>query len=317
MHEGFDQRRTAVSASKDPTRGTRLGFLVDKISPGQTVTTDGRKDSSPSFPPPLPDGEFELVEVDAGDLWISRHDQVMRPFMQRAQTWERDVGKLLLSHVRPGCRFLDVGANIGYFSILIGKAAPGVVVDSVEPDPGHVRTLRFNLWSNRVAATVWPLALDNRDRYLHLSGNVNNLGDFRSGHVKPGVAGDEMSASGHRSDDEPSGWFVPAASGDELFGDRTFDLVKIDVQGWEFEVLLGLDGVLSRSSGVRVVTEFWPAALRATDRSPADVLARYRQLGYRIRVAAGEDLLQMSDADVVVLCDTGGSEGQVNLLLER
>ena len=68
---------------------------------------------------------------------------------------------------------------------------------------------------------------------------------------------------------------------------------------------------------MRIVTEFWPAPLRATDRLPTDILARYRQLGYRIRVSAGEDLLQMSDAEVVELCDTGGPDGQVNLLLER
>ena len=135
--------------------------------------------------------------------------------------------------------------------------------------------------------------------------------------MEPTAAGDEAEASDHGSDGEPAGWIVPAASGDELFGDRAFDLVKVDVQGWEFEVLLGLDGVLSRSPGVHIVTEFWPTALRASDRSPTDILSRYRQLGYRIRVSAGDDLLQMSDAEVVNLCDTGGPDGQVNLLLER
>ncbi len=306
-----------MSASKGPGLGSRVEVLVDKVASKWNASPDRQKSSHVSFPAPLPDGEYELIEVDAGNLWMSRHDQVMRPFMQRAHTWEREEGQLLLSLVKPGCRFLDIGANVGYFSILIGKAAPGVVVDCVEPDPGNVRALRFNLWSNRVSATVWPLALDNRDRYLHLSGNVTNLGDLRSNRVAPSAADDEPGGSDHGSDEAPAGWIVPAASGDELFGDRAFDLVKVDVQGWEFEVLLGLDGVLSRSPGVRIVTEFWPAPLRATDRLPTDILARYRQLGYRIRVSAGDDLLQLSDAEVVELCDTGGPDGQVNLLLER
>jgi FkbM family methyltransferase len=306
-----------MSGSNEPTLASRLETLVDRVASKWNAGPGHPTSSTASFPAPLPDDEFELIEVDAGNIWMSRHDQVMRPFMQRAHTWEREEGRLLLSLVKPGCRFLDIGANVGYFSVLIGKAAPGVVVDCVEPDPGNVQALRFNLWSNRVSATVWPVALDNRDRHLHLSGNVTNLGDLRSGRVSPSVADGETATSDRTTDDVPSGWIVPAASGDELFADRAFDLVKVDVQGWEFEVLLGLDGVLSRSPGVRIVTEFWPAPLRATDRLPTDVLARYRQLGYRIRVSSGDDLLQLSDAEVVELCDTGGPDGQVNLLLER
>jgi hypothetical protein len=68
---------------------------------------------------------------------------------------------------------------------------------------------------------------------------------------------------------------------------------------------------------VHIVTEFWPAPLRATERSPTDILARYRQLGYRIKVSAGDDVVEMTDAEIVELCDSGGPDGQVNLLLER
>jgi FkbM family methyltransferase len=310
-----NKRRTVMADSTAPSFGSKLGSLGDKFAGRITMGGLARGSSEPSIPPPLPDGEFELVEVDAGGFWMSRNDEVMRPFMQRAKTWEPEEGRLLRSFVRPGCRFLDIGANIGYFSVLIGNAAPGVIVHSVEPDPGNVKALRFNLWNNRVPATVWPLALDNRDRHLHLSGNAHNLGDLRSARVSPAAVDEPPEALDPEG--PPSGWIVPAASGDELFANQTFDLVKVDVQGWEFEVLLGLDSVLSRSTGVHIVTEFWPAPLRATDRSPADLLARYRQLGYRIRVSVGDNLVQMSDTEVVELCDSGGPDGQVNLLLER
>lgn len=273
-------------------------------------------------PEPLPAGAYELVDVDAGHLWISSNDEVMRPFMQRAKTWERDEGRLLLSFVRPGCRFLDIGANVGYFSVLIGSAAPGVTVDSVEPDPDNVRALRFNLWSNRINATVWPVALDNQDRYLELSGNPHNLGDLRSSRITSQEPSQERSVESDpggvpESGSGGRGWVVAAASGDELFSDQGFDLVKIDVQGWEFEVILGLDAVLLRSPGVRIVTEFWPAPIRANDREPTDIIARYRQLGYRVRVSVGDNVVEMSELEIVAMCDSGGPDGQVNLLLER
>ena len=301
-----------------------LGAKLTALAPARRIA-DPRP--GPAVPDPLPPDEFELISVDVGDIWMSRRDEVMRPYMQRARTWEPEEGRLLRSFVTPGCRFLDIGANVGYFSVLVGSAAPGVTVDSVEPDPGNVRALRFNLWSNRINGTVWPLALDSRDRFLALSGNEHNFGDLRSGRIEANTYSADSPLLAPQNDQQKpavsggsggsGGWVVPAASGDELFAGRGFDLVKIDVQGWEFDVILGLDKVLLRSPGVRIVTEFWPAPLRAIDRSPTDILARYRQLGYRVRVAMGDDIVELTDDETVAVCDSGGPDGQVNLLLER
>jgi FkbM family methyltransferase len=258
-----------------------------------------------AVPDALPADEFELTVVDAGKLWISRRDQVMRPYMARAGTWEPDEGRVLLSLTKPGCRFLDIGANIGYFSVLVNSAWPGIVVDAVEPDPDNVRVLRFNLWFNEVAGTVWPLALDDATRALQLSGNEQNLGDLHSAHVGDAVGVDAAK------------WIVPAVSGDHLFAGRAFDLVKIDTQGWEFEILLGLHTTLQRSSGVRIVAEFCPMFLRAGDHDPLEILARYRELGYSVRTIVHGNPIDLVDADTVSACTSAGPQGQVNLLLSR
>jgi FkbM family methyltransferase len=225
--------------------------------------------------------------------------------MARAGTWEPEEGRILISLTKPGCRFLDIGANIGYFSALVHSAAPGVEVDAVEPDPTNVQVLRFNLWFNEVSGTVWPLALDDSARALHLSDNEHNLGDLRTGRVEGG--GGQAAAK----------WVVPAASGDDLFAGRSFDLVKIDTQGWEFEILLGIDLTLRRSPGVRIVAEFCPQILKDRDRDPLQVLARYRELGYGIRTIVHGSPADLVDTEITEVCATGGPEGQVNLLLSR
>ena len=283
-------------------------------------------DNGSAVPDPLPADEYDLVQVDAGRIWISRRDEVMRPYMQRAGCWDPEEGDLLRSLTFPGCRFLDIGANVGYFSILVRGAAPGVTVDAVEPDPGNVRALRFNLWANRIPGRVWPVALDDRDRALQLSGNEHNLGDLRSDRVIPSevnldsrVKPEERVSEEEKTDASATtgtSWIVPAASGVELYADRTFDLVKVDVQGWEYPVLLGLDEVLRRAP-VAVVSEFWPAPLRASGREPTDILSRYRDLGYRIRTQVGAQLRTLSDTETVEVCDSAGIDGQVNILLER
>ena len=130
---------------------SRPATLVRRLGLGAATTS-----STSRVPRPLEWDQFEPVDVDAGTIWISRQDQVMRPFMQKAGSWEPEEGALLRSLLRPGERFLDIGANVGYFSVLLAKAVPGITIDAVEPDPNNVRALEFNLWVNRVVARVWP-----------------------------------------------------------------------------------------------------------------------------------------------------------------
>ena len=313
---GIAPRRNLMTTQARSGPSARIGHLGARVAAALGGTAAVRPTAT--VPDPLPADEYELIAVDAGHLWMSRRDEVMRPYMLRTGTWEREEGALLLSLVTPGCRFLDIGANVGYFSVLVGSAAPGVTVDSVEPNPDNVRALRFNLWSNRVDATVWPRGarqsrpLPRAVRERPQSRRPAQLPDHRSSGSERDRAVEPIGEAGGTG-----GWVVPAAAGDDLFPGRGFDLVKIDVQGWEFEVILGLDAVLLRSPGVRIVTEFWPAPVRANDREPADVIARYRQLGYRVRVSQGDDLVELSDEEIVAVCDSGGPDGQVNLLLER
>jgi FkbM family methyltransferase len=187
----------------------------------------------------------------------------------------------------------------------VDSAAEGVVVDAVEPDPTNCQVLRFNLWVNQVQGTVWPVALDDRERSLHLSDNEHNLGDLRTAHVEDR---DPLAA--------PK-WVVPAASGDDLFAGKSFDLVKIDTQGWEFEILLGLDGTLRRSTGARIIAEFHPGILRDRGREPLEILARYREMGYDVRAVVHGEPSDLADTEILQVCRSGGSEGQVNLLLSR
>ena len=247
---------------------------------------------------------------------MSRRDEVMRPYMSRAGTWEPEEGRLLCWLVRPGERFLDIGANVGYFSVLVGKAAPGVSVDAVEPDPNNVRALEFNLWVNRVEAHVWPLALDDNDRSLLLSGHQTNLGDLRCDRVVTSSNGNAPRRRRRRAMHCGHGWYpLPQGTSCSL-GARSISS-RSTCKGGNFAVLSGLTDVLDRSPGVRIVAEFQPNILRSQHRVPQEVLSSYRHRGYRIRSQVGDQLLDQTDEQIVELCDTAGSNGAVNLLLER
>lgn len=251
------------------------------------------------LPRPYAGEPLVCIESDAGPLWIPESDGVMRPYLDINGTWEKEEGDLLLSIARPGVRFADIGANVGYFSLLIAKNFPGASIHSFEPHPMTSSVLALNAWNSGADITPHAVALSAGDRLLSLSTAVNNLGDTRT----------RVSATASS--------LVPAATLDELLPDAVFDLVKIDVQGFEPEVLLGMSKALSRNSGVVIVSEFWPHALRERGLDPVDVLETYTKMGLEIRAQFAAEVSEMSHRDIVRTCDEAGTGGQANLVMSR
>ena len=253
-------------------------------------------------PPEGIDGvELECVGSDVGPLWFPVTDDVMRPYIADRGTWEATEGELLSQFFRPGLRFLDVGANVGYFSRFVLRHCPDAQVDACEPHPFTYRLLRLNLWQAGGLARTWPTALGAGERIAALSTSASNLGDTRScmQHLE-----------GTHSD-----LVAPSIAADELFSGQVFDLVKIDVQGAEPQVIAGMRDLIDRSRGIAIVAEFWPTSLRAAGVDPLGVLAQYRAMGLRIVTQVGRRLSVLPAAETVEICDSGGPDGQVNLLL--
>ena len=249
--------------------------------------------------PPRPYVGEELVCLltDAGSLWIPASDGVMRPYLEERGTWEPEEGQLLSQFFRPGLRFLDVGANVGYFSLLVAQHCPDAVIHAFEPHPLTSQVLALNAWASGADITTNALALSSGDRILALTTAESNLGDTRT---RAAASGTMLS---------------PAAPLDEVLPGAVFDLVKIDVQGFETEVIVGMLGMIRRSRGVVIVAEFMPSALRDRGLDPVAVLASYEEVGLDLKVQVDTKLATMTHIEVVRTCEGAGPDGQVNLVM--
>jgi FkbM family methyltransferase len=257
----------------------------------------------PMLPSPVREGgPFEQIETDVGALWMQASDEVMRPYLMRRGRWEESTATLLNKILRRGARFLDIGANVGYFSVLTHRLGRDIQIDAVEPHPVIFSLLQANLWANGARARVHNTALGDFRRLLPMSSPPMNPGDSRVGTVTPD----------HRYD-----LIVPVIAADELFARRTFDVVKIDVQGFEPEVVLGMERIVQDSPAIVLITEFFPASLVERGLDPAEVLERYRQLGFRIAVNDDGGTGTCTAAEVLEHCRSAGRDGQVNLILTR
>ena len=256
--------------------------------------------ASVSVPRPYRGQPLTCVDSDAGPLWFQASDGVMLPYVTQNHTWDPDVGGLLTALVHPGATFVDIGANVGYFSRLIATRCAPSAIHAFEPHPDLVDVLSLNVWGLTPAVTVWPVALGDGNGTVTLESAEHNIGDTRVFAASTGPA--SMIAAVARLDDLLSG---------------PVDVVKIDVQGFETEVLRGMQRVIVDNPTIKIAVEFWPGALRERGQDPRSVLAQYRAVGFETNLLRGS-APHAADADEILrFCESAGPNGQANLLLAK
>jgi FkbM family methyltransferase len=198
---------------------------------------------------------------------------------------EEDHRQLLRTHLGPGDRVLDLGANIGYYALmeasLIGDRG---LVHAVEPDPRNLGLLRDNIALNGFAERipVHPVALSNRtDRrqlVLHRRSNLNVL-----------LPAGERAAAGSQAE------VVEVETVDIYDFVQTIgkvQLLRMDLEGHEVEILEGLGRVCRDRpdlAPVRIVFEVHPWLY---DDGARDLRPRLRTLagyGYAVRAVTTDD----------------------------
>jgi FkbM family methyltransferase len=150
---------------------------------------------------------------------------------------EPELLELMAGLVKPGRLVIDVGANIGGISIPLARAFPESPVHAYEPNPGAQARFRRNLSLNPAAnLTLFSQALGRtkgQGRFHGFTGKDLGLSSF----LTPRETGETAESIQ-----------VEIVCLDQVYlaGDFKVGLIKIDVQGFEIEVLEGAAKLVSR-----------------------------------------------------------------------
>lgn len=172
--------------------------------------------------------------------------------------------------VRPGMTVVDVGSNLGLYTVLLSRlvGSSGRVL-AYEPDPGLFGLLQQNCARNACAnVSLKNFALGGRRDRLVLCTLLVNSGDNHLG-----------DGGGRLFRREVEVEVVPL---DEIASGPAPDLVKIDVQGWELHVLRGMSRLLRENPQTCVYFEYWPAGFRRAGYAAADIVAFLTDLNFRL-----------------------------------
>jgi len=149
----------------------------------------------------------------------------------------KDMG-FLLHLLREGDDFIDIGANSGSYTLLASSFSQAKCL-SIEPVESTFRRLTANLELNRVGHLVHAvnLAVGSSKGFLRMTTNSNTT--------------NRVILDKH----EVEGILIETTTLDDLTLNINPIIIKIDVEGWELEVLKGAEMTLQKKSLVAIILE--------------------------------------------------------------
>jgi FkbM family methyltransferase len=248
--------------------------------------------------------KWELVELPNFKMYVSPEDDYVGGSIIREREYEPHLTRIFQQFVRPKMQVLDIGANMGYFSLLAASlVGPGGHVYSWEPARENVKLLlaskQLNQFSN---IEIVQGAAGSKSGLLKYFPNFSNGLVMQIGNERPEEAVPAETVMALRVDD-----YLPR--------DAKIGFIKIDVEGFEYEALSGALETIQRCHPI-IAAEFSPKALlRASGISGEEFLQFFVRLGYDISVIDRYKLMPGKIEDVLGHHDRGGVD-HIDILMK-
>ncbi len=210
--------------------------------------------------------------VNGHRMWFGPNSECFLDMTQGR--WEPGVTRLIETVVRPGMTVVDVGAHIGYFSLLAARqVGPSGHVYAFEPAPENFALLTRNITGNgyqQVVATRKAIS-DHpgvQTLFLHQDSVAHSLQKETISRVQASLQ-------------------IETTTLDQFFaalGWPAVEVAKLDIEGGEPPAIEGMSELLARNRHARLILEFIPHILRRAGRDPRTFLASLRHRGFRIHM---------------------------------
>jgi FkbM family methyltransferase len=209
-------------------------------------------------------------------MYVDTRDLLIAPWLLMHGEWEPEETELVKKLIKPGDVFVDVGANLGYYTLLAIRVGASKVY-AFEAQESTYELLGKNVIINWMTSVV-------RFEHLAVFSHTTDLEFF----VRNSYPGN--SSIGVSSPDQLKKWFdtatkvkVHAVSLDDYFADKPgkIDVLKVDVEGAEPAVFEGARRILSENRNIQVLCEWSPDQMATAQQNPERVVELWADLGFR------------------------------------
>lgn len=258
-----------------------------------------------------------LIEVQNNKMYINVEDVGMSPTLLRLGVYEEYETEIFKNLIKNDTTFIDVGANVGYYTLIATNLIKKGKIYSFEPEKFNYELLNKNiLLNNSKNVKTFQKAVSNEEGIIRIYIDEKNVG----GHslAKNNILEDNIIS-------KDVGFFdVKTITLDSFFnnldGSITDNIIiKMDTQGAEGLVIDGAKNLLLKNN-VKILMEFWPKGLRNMGTDPLELLNKLDGYGFEIRLLdeKAKSLKNINKKDIIEFLDDPKEKiEELNLLLEK
>lgn len=251
--------------------------------------------------------EIVLIQVQGSKMYVDPKDLGVGVPLLKSRVYEPYQTKLFKQAIKEGMVVVDVGAHIGYYTLMAAKlVGTNGRVYAFEPDPSNCRLLVHNLHENGYENVVAvQKAVANKKAKTVLFLNNKNLGSH--------------SLSRDNVPELINSIEVESITLNEFFekevGNFKVDFVKIDAQGAEGIIVEGMTKIIQNNDNLKIMMEFWPSGLANLGTDPKKLLVKLRNYGFKFQ-RINEKKRSIDRVDVNEIPELPAEKG-MNLWLEK
>jgi FkbM family methyltransferase len=201
-----------------------------------------------------------LVDLTwGGKMIVNSKDRSLAPELIINGIYDAPLTNFMIKNVKQGQVFVDIGANMGLFTILAGYLVgkEGLVV-AFEANPGHYELIKENVAMNYLTlhTNIIHAAIYSESRRLTFFATEKFMGNGSL------IEHDEHYKTRYVTESFNK-YEIDAVSIDEMFIDSTFiNFIKIDIEGGEYHAFLGMKEKLRNRAIGTIIFELNKKMLR-------------------------------------------------------
>lgn len=221
----------------------------------------------------------ELIEVDIPlglKLLVSSKDCGVGMFLRLNGELDPLHSQLFLDSLKPNFTVFDIGANVGYYTVLASKIiGKGGRIYAIEPNPDNLDLLKKNIKLNNCRNVI----IVNR-----ALGERSGLAEMALDEASPGESSLAQNAKGKKITVQ----ITTLDNFTKLENIKQVDVIKIDIEGGEIQALKGGAEFLKRSKEIRLFIECNVKTLKLFNSNPKKLVNLLEEFGYKIEKITNE-----------------------------
>lgn len=252
--------------------------------------------------------QAKIVDIEGFKMRVNtdkRGLDGMTTLIVTSHTYEPMTTKVFKALLKEGMNAIDVGANIGYFTLLASKLIGNKgKVWAIEPEPHNLQCLLDNVVLNNLTNVV---------AFEKAASDVNGKAIF---YVSRRESGEHSLLTGRPSIKDTIE--VETMKLDDLIDGQRIDFLKTDTEGNEMSVLMGAQSLLDNNKEIKVITEMFLPGIKAAGHRPNTYWGLLESFGFKFIYILDEirkEIIIGTCAEAVRRCQ--GGKFSVNLLCSR